>query len=236
MLGVIATSDKTPLTISTGNREMYPVLLSLANIEAGVCMKVTSHSFSLAAYLPIPKFLNVTPPIHAILSACIYHIWISTIVCNLKVAEADGVLMSDPSGNLQLCHMQLASWITDLPEQHLIAGVLGNQSPISEATLSSFGSSNLSPHQTCDLTLERICQACRTAKPSIIPQFIKVCEPLGLIGVHQPFWLDWGLADPSQFLTPNALHQWYKFSFDHILKWVINMMGGEELDGRMAAL
>jgi hypothetical protein len=236
MLGVIAASDKTPLTIGTGNREMYPVLLSLANIEAGVHMKATSHSFSLAAYLPIPKFLNVTPPIHAVLSARIYHICISTIVCNLKVAEADGMLMSNPSGNLRLCHTPLASWIADLPEQRLIAGVLGNQSPISEATSSSFGSSNLSPHRTRDPTLECIRQACRTAEPSIIPQFIKVCEPLGLIGIHQPFWLDWGLVDPSQFLTPDALHEWHKFSFDHILKWVINMMGGKELDGRMAAL
>jgi hypothetical protein len=41
MLGVIAASDKTPLTIGTGNREMHPVLLSLANIEAGVRMKAT---------------------------------------------------------------------------------------------------------------------------------------------------------------------------------------------------
>jgi hypothetical protein len=236
MLGVIATSDKTPLTIGSGNREMHPVLLSLANIEASVRMKATSHAFSLAAYLPIPKFLHVAPPIHAVLSARIYHICISIIVRNLKVAEADGILMSDPWGNLRLCHTPLASWIADLPEQRLISGVLGNQSPISEATLDNFGEGNPSPRRTRELTIARIRQACMTAEPAIIPQFIKACQPLGLNGVHQPFWRDWGLADPSKFLTPDALHQWHKFSFDHILKWVINIMGGEELDRRMAAL
>ena len=36
ILGVISASDKTPLTIGTGNKEMHPALLSLANIISGV--------------------------------------------------------------------------------------------------------------------------------------------------------------------------------------------------------
>ena len=36
ILGVIGASDKTPLTIGTGNKEMHPALLSLANIIFGV--------------------------------------------------------------------------------------------------------------------------------------------------------------------------------------------------------
>ncbi|KAI6013016.1 hypothetical protein EDC04DRAFT_2536882, partial [Pisolithus marmoratus] len=54
-LGIIGASDKTPLMISTSNKEMPPLLLSLANIHASV-WKVTSHSFVLAVYLPILKF------------------------------------------------------------------------------------------------------------------------------------------------------------------------------------
>jgi hypothetical protein len=61
MLSVIGASNKTPLTIGSGNKEMHPVLLSLANIDTGVHMKATSHAFALAAYLPIPKFVNVSP-------------------------------------------------------------------------------------------------------------------------------------------------------------------------------
>ena len=146
MLGVIAASDKMLLTISTGNREMHPVLLSLANIEAGICMKATSHVFALAAYLPIPKFLNVMPPVHAVLSAHVYHICISTIMDGLKLANAHGVVMSDPNGMQRLCHTPLVSWISDLPKQHMIACVLGNQSPISEASSSQFGNSDPHPH------------------------------------------------------------------------------------------
>ena len=36
MLGVIGASNKTQLTLGTGNKEMHPVFLSLANIEPGV--------------------------------------------------------------------------------------------------------------------------------------------------------------------------------------------------------
>ena len=236
MLGVIGTSDKTPLTIGTGNKEMHPLLLSLANIEAGVRMKATSHAFALAAYLPIPKFLNVSAPIHAVLTARVYHICVSTITKNLKLAEAHGVIMSDPRGNLRMCHTPLAAWIADLPEQRTIACVLANQSATSTATSDEFDDSEPHPRRTREVTLNRISQACAVADPAFIPAFISACQPHGLNGVHQPFWKDWGNASPSDFITPDALHMMHKFFFDHPLKWVINIMGGNELDRRMAAL
>jgi len=84
---VIGASDKTPLTIGTGNKEMHPLLLLIANIHACVRMKATSHSFALATYLPIPKFLNVSPPVQAILAARVYHFAISIVMKNLKIAQ-----------------------------------------------------------------------------------------------------------------------------------------------------
>ena len=57
-----------------------------------------------------------------------------------------------------------------------------------------------------------------------------------ICGVYQPLWHNWGLAEPSLFLTPDALHQWHKFFYDHILKWVINIMGGPKLDYCLMAL
>lgn len=72
--------------------------------------------------------------------------------------------------------------------------------------------------------------------PAAIPFYICVAAPLGINGVHQPFWRDWVQADPSLFLTPDTLHAWHKFFFDHVIKWIITIMGGEELDRRMCAL
>jgi len=99
LLGVIGASDKTPLTVGTGNKEMHPVLLLLANINAEVHMKATTHAFTLATYLPIPKFLDVSPQLQATPAAHVYHICLDIISVNLKKADEDGTTMSDPSGN-----------------------------------------------------------------------------------------------------------------------------------------
>jgi len=77
---------------------MHPLLLSIANIAAGARMKATSHAFSLAAYLPIPKFLNVSKAVQAVLAARVFHYCVDKVVVNLKVADRFGVAMSDPSG------------------------------------------------------------------------------------------------------------------------------------------
>jgi Plavaka transposase len=236
MLGVIGASDKTPLTIGSGNEEMHPVLLSLANIDARVHMKATSHSFALAAYLPIPKFVNVSAPVHALLTARVYHICVDIITVNLKLAEAHGAFMSDPSSRVRMCHTPLASWIGDLPEQRVVSCILANQSPFTMATANDFGDHHSFPSRTWDHTLNLIAEACSITDPSLVSAFAKTCQNYSLNGVHQPFWMNWGRANPPDFLTPDALHAFHKFFFDHPLKWVINIMGREELDRRIAAL
>ena len=99
-IGVIGASDKMPLTLGSDNKEMHPLLLSLANIHANVHMKATFHAFALTTYLPIPKFLDVPPTVQSVLSTHVYHFAISIMMHNLKTAKRDGVPMSDPNGLL----------------------------------------------------------------------------------------------------------------------------------------
>lgn len=237
MIGVIGASDKTPLTVGTGNKEMHPVLLSLANIHAGVRMKATSHAFALAAYLPIPKFIGVAADVQAVLSARIYHLCLTTICENLINANRNGALISDPWGRRRICRTPLASWIADLPEQRLLACVLQSQSPISTATHHQFGDGLTHTRRTRSHTLALIDATLRgDGDPELLLPYLKACKAVGLNGVHQPFWRSWGRADPSTFLTPDALHQWHKFFYDHPVKWIINILGAAELDQRMAAI
>ena len=215
---------------------MHPVLLSLANINAGIRMKATTQVFTLTAYLPIPKFLDVSTQLQATLAARVYHICLDIICTNLKKAEETGVTLSDPAGNLRKCHTPLVSWIANLPEQCLLACILASQSPFSLAVTEQFGNLHSLARRERNYTLGLIRDACIWADPASLANFVKVCQSLGLNGVYQPFWRDWGNADPSLFLTVNILHAFHKFFFDHPLKWVINIMGGNELDRRMAAL
>jgi hypothetical protein len=215
---------------------MHPLLISLANINAGVRMKATSHVFALAAYLSIPKFLDVNAHLQSLLAVRVFHICLSIVTKNLKCAEFSGKQMPDPWGNQRIAHMPLVRYIADLPEQCMISCVLGSESPTSTASQDQFGDGICHPRCTQNYTLNRITLACQEADPTFLPAFLKACHPMGLNGVNQPFWKDWGSADPSLFLTPDALHAWHKFYFDHLLKWVINMLGGDELDWCMAAI
>ncbi|KAI6002200.1 hypothetical protein F5J12DRAFT_723281 [Pisolithus orientalis] len=235
-LGVIGASDKTPLMISTGNKEMHPLLLFIANIRAGMQMKAISHSFALAAYLPIPKFYNVSPAVQAVLSSHMYHFAVSIVMKNLKLAHCDGVVLSDPNGDLRIIHTPLVSWIADYPKQLLVACVSSKNSLISIATADHCGDPTPHPPHVCQNTLAAICEACITCDPCNIAAFHKVCLEKHLNSVVEPFWVDWGDACPSVFLTPDALHQWHKFYFDHCLHWVINIIGGTELNHCLALL
>ncbi|KAG1866444.1 hypothetical protein C8R48DRAFT_600483 [Suillus tomentosus] len=235
-IGVIGASDKTPLTIGTGNKEMHPLLISLANIHAGVRMKATSHAFALTAYLPIPKFLGVSKPVHAILSMRVYHFAISIVMRNLKIATRDGCVMSDPRGDLRMIHTPLVAWIADYPEQLLISCTASKRSPISLAVSAQFGDPLPHSPQTRIHTLDAIERACTISDPCDIASFYKTCQSLHLNGVVEPYWMDWGDACPSRFLTPDALHQWHKFFFDHTITWAVNMMGGAQLDRRLSVL
>jgi hypothetical protein len=118
----------------------------------------------------------------------------------------------------------------------MITCVLVNQSPFTTATLDQFSDYHCYPHCTQEYTLNLIIEACSFTNPVSIAVFGKTCQSLRLNGIHQPFWWNWGHANPSKFLTPDALHAFHKFFFDHPLKWIINIIGGDELNWHMAAL
>jgi len=225
---------------------MHPVLLSLANIDAGVCMKATSRAFALIAYLPIVKFSDVTEHEQSILKAQLFHFCLDIILKPLKAAERDGVLMSDTSGLLRMVHTPLAVWIADYPEQQLLACVSGNQSPVTTASLSEFGDAAMHPPRTRFITLSAINSILRELPPvpssqsihagRALEPFWRACQSQGLNGVESPFWRDWGDACPSVFLTHDPLHGLHKFFWDHIVKWTINIMTGPELDTHLKCI
>ncbi|KAG1885867.1 uncharacterized protein F5891DRAFT_890093, partial [Suillus fuscotomentosus] len=72
--------------------------------------------------------------------------------------------------------------------------------------------------------------------PNDLEAYFKACERYRLNGVHSPFWVDWPLADPSVFLTPEPLHHWHEEFFDHDLQWCLEVVGEQELDFRISVL
>ncbi|KIM55809.1 hypothetical protein SCLCIDRAFT_30071 [Scleroderma citrinum Foug A] len=178
LLGVVLSSDKTNISVMSGNRMAHPLLLSIANIDADVRSKRSLHAHILLALLPIASFIHKTTRVRSLLSDHLVHEGLNFVLKPLKVAAAVGIMMSDPIGNLHYCFTPLIAYIADTPEQCLLAGV-----PTTK-------------------TLDQIERGCAEANPNNFEEFLKVCRCLFLNGVHKPFWHDWALCDPSIFLPP----------------------------------
>ncbi|KAG2057492.1 hypothetical protein BDR06DRAFT_980864 [Suillus hirtellus] len=117
--------------------------------------------------------------------------------------------------------------LSDYPEQLLISCTASKRSPISLTVSAQFGDPLPHSPRTHIHTLGAIERACTISDPCDIASFYKTFEP---------YWMDWGDACPSCFLTPDALHQWHKFFFNHPITWAVNMMGGAQLDRRLSVL
>jgi len=111
---IVLASDKVPVTRMTGNIEMHPLFLTIANINSKVCMKATSHAWACVAYTPTPEFLT-HPDFHSVLEACVWHRCVNIVCTGLKLATRVGTFMSDchihtfPSRNSGLTLARLTS-------------------------------------------------------------------------------------------------------------------------------
>ncbi|KAI6111916.1 hypothetical protein EV401DRAFT_2074988 [Pisolithus croceorrhizus] len=203
VLGVVLSSDKTNISVMTGNHVAHPVLISLANIDTSICSKMSLHRYLLLALLPIPKFVHKTTHICGLLQDQLIHQALNQVLTPLKTAATVGIMMSDLAGNLRYCYTPLASWIIDTPEECLLAATSPKVSPITTATSKDFA----------------IQHACTEQDPFDYKNFIKVIRALCLNSVIEPIWRGWPLSEPSDFITPEPLHHFHRFSWDHDTWW-----------------
>ena len=208
----------------------HPLLLSLANINSDIWSKGSLHGFVLLTLLPIASFIHKKSCICTLLSNWLVHECLDFVLHPLKIAAAVGVMMSDPVGNLWYCFTPLVTYISDTPEQSLLAGTGPKASPVSTATHKEFG--NPFPHlsHTATQTLDDIRWACSAADPNDFKEFLKVVKCYFLNGVHKPFYRNWLLSDPSIFLTPEMLHHFHHLFWDHDVPWCIFALGPDEIN------
>ena len=107
---------------------------------------------------------------------------------------------------------------------------------MSTATYKDFGDDKRHDPRTAEHTLKAISALCNQADSDDFSTFLKVAKAYGLNGVHEPFWRDWPLSDPDQFLKVEPLHHFFRMAWDHNIQWCITVVGGEEIDYRFNLL
>lgn len=220
----------------TGNRQAHPLLITSANIRMNCRMKASFHAFLLLALVPIPKFIERDVEIRGVLESRTFHAVLDFVLGPLKKVAEIGLMMSDPLGWRRFCFTPLVAYILDTPESAMVAGVAGKTSSVTTASYKNFGDAYRHPPRTRDYTVQQLHQLERHTDPWDLGPYVKKAKLLRLNGVHRPFWHDWPLAEPSLFLTPEILHHWFKFAYDHIVKWCIAALGDAEIDFRFSVL
>ncbi|KAI5984418.1 hypothetical protein EDD15DRAFT_2177214 [Pisolithus albus] len=100
LLGVVLSSDKTNISVMSGNCMAHPLLISLANIDKHIRSKTSLHAYLLLALLPIAKFAHKNTRVRSLLQDRLVHQALNIVLSPLKTAASVGIMMSDPSGNL----------------------------------------------------------------------------------------------------------------------------------------
>ena len=235
-LGVVLSLDKMNVSVISGNHMAYPLLISLANIDLAIHSKISMDTYLLLALLPIAKFTHKDMHTCGLLHDRLTHQALHEVLVLLKIATQVGVMMSDPAGNLRYCYTPLATYIGDTLEQSLVACMNPKASLLTMATLKQFGDPVSHPPCTGSLTLHAICMVFEKCSPQDYRAFLKVARALYLNSIIEPFWVDWPLSGPSEFLHPETLHHFHRFSWDHDIKWCITVVTALKIDFRFSLL
>ena len=113
LLGVMLSSNKTNISVMTGNRVAHLLLLSLANINADIHSKGSLHSHVLLTLLLVVSFIHKQTCVRSLLSDWLIHESLDLVLKPLKVAATVGIMMSDPVGNLHYCFTPLVAYIAN---------------------------------------------------------------------------------------------------------------------------
>jgi hypothetical protein len=233
LIPIILGSDKTHLTILGGNKEAWPLYLSIGNIPSKTRSLLSTKTWVVLAYIPIVCFEGKHSKA---LEAHYFHQCIHHILAPLVSVRETGSPITLGNGNVLNCFFCLAAWIADYEEQVLLNCIKSRTSTTMLAGSKELGKPDPAPLQTQEFMLGALDQLAHECDIADMDTYKMAAKSLGLSAVNSPFWLDHPEYDPSLTLSPDILHGLHKLWCDHILSWTQNIIGKEELDAHISCL
>ncbi|QRV92596.1 hypothetical protein RhiJN_20614 [Ceratobasidium sp. AG-Ba] len=245
--GLIFASDATQLSTHSGDVAAHAVYMTLANLDKTTRASTSARSWILVAYIPKSKFLRtvskmedrpaaVRQRIANMLNRCLFHRCMEVITRPLLRTTPHPVV--DPEGNVRSVLYALFAYVADLEEQHVIGGISQVSCPHCDCDGTNIGKAECSPPRTQTEVLKRI----KTIKdiyqtsykrPIPLEVFLNESSKQHLNGVDRPFWENLPNIDIFKALSPDLLHGFHKFFFDHVHKWDLAGVGRDEYNARV---
>ncbi|KLO05267.1 hypothetical protein SCHPADRAFT_839614 [Schizopora paradoxa] len=233
---VMLASDEAQLTNHYGDKNSHGVYLSCGNIKKELRGIASAKCWVKVAEIPVVTF--VEKGLQKFLTNILIHQCLDIVTDNLKLRSHDPIYAPDPEGCIRFVRPFLCAHLGDNPEQQCLACVPENSSAVSIANFHDLGKATACRPRTAEYTLDRISKLRDVLGDNIndLPLLKSTASDMYLNGVLEPYWRDWKFADPSIFITPDALHQWHIFFVDHPMKWARHFLDDKEMDRRISVL
>jgi len=154
LVPVLLASDQTHLTNFSGDKKLWPVYMSIRNIQATVLNKPIMNAWIPIALLPIPpKRLDKIPTYPAeaqdLDALQITHEILSSILSPLSDAKSqEGIELVCCDEKVRKCIPKFSAWLADHMENVMIHGITSNRCPICIAPPDEFGELPDAPYDT----------------------------------------------------------------------------------------
>ncbi|KII87401.1 hypothetical protein PLICRDRAFT_664349 [Plicaturopsis crispa FD-325 SS-3] len=207
---VILGSDKTTVSVATGQNEYYPLYFSPANLHNNV-RRSHRNSVIPIGFLAIPKSERKYDNDLAFrkFRRQLFHASVSAILQTLKPGMTTAEVFRFPDGHFRRVIFGLGPYIADYPEQVLLAGVVQGWCPRCTAMPDDLDGEGGPRSQR--LTDELVA----SFDPALL------WDAYGIVADVIPFTNDFPRADIHELLAPDLLHQIIKGTFkDHLVTWV----------------
>ncbi|KAA1479326.1 hypothetical protein DENSPDRAFT_862008 [Dentipellis sp. KUC8613] len=233
---VILSSDKTQLSVFSGDQEVHPVYLTIGNISKDIRRKPSYRAQILIAYLPIADLAHLSDDAARVIRARMFHEAMTVVLKTLVGVGRTGTELTSGDGAVRKCFPIVAVYVADHPEQCLICCTrFGQQCPKCSAAVKDFGDHKLESWER-----RKQKDTLRTLrKASKLPSFARheaVLKDAGLTHTVNPFWASLPFCNIHDTISPDILHQLIQGMIKHLIQWVTAIVGTVELDARLKCL
>jgi len=145
LIPILLGSDKTCLTILGGNKEAWPLYLSIGNIPSNTRSLLSTKTWVILAYILVVCFEGKHSKA---LEACYFHQCVCHILAPLISVRETGSPITLGNGDVLNCFFHLAAWIVDYEEQVLLNCIKSRTSTTTLAGSKELGEPEPAPLQT----------------------------------------------------------------------------------------
>jgi hypothetical protein len=228
---VILASDKTQLSRFSGDKQAWPIYLTIGNIDKSIRRKPSERATVLVGYIPVTKGECFSPAKRQFEGYQLFHDLMGAILKPLVEAGKSGVQMICADCRVRNVFPILSAYVADHPEQCLVTCCMENRCPRCVAGPNSLEVPTHSAFRDHSDTLRILTEQSQGLSPNEFKE-------QGLRPIW-PFWADLPHCDIFACITPDLLHQLHKGLFkDHIVSWSTDAAEGGacEIDARFKAM